>query len=306
MSKEQVLPSFFVVGAQKAGTTTLHDRLSGEAGVVLPSIKETHFFSHDTRYQKGIDWYLSQFHGGKDAVLAGEVDPDYMFYPEAAARIKKHVGPSRFVFIFRNPVDRAYSHHLMALRRTVEALPFPEALAAEERRKSWSDETYMSNLSYMERGKYSEQVRRFESVLPGSDFLFIRYEDLFSSENGAATYERICRFTGLGAPARPFDISKRSNPASEPRFRFITRMIYGRSPLKKAVGKLIPSDMLKLKLAMFIEKANLIGIKKKEKGWRDSVPGWVWETAQKEAAELGRLTGLDFSDWFEKSRALKP
>lgn len=302
MSKEQVLPSFFVVGAQKAGTTTLHDWLSGEAGVVLPSIKETHFFSHDTRYQKGIDWYLSQFQGGKDAVLAGEVDPDYMFYPEAPGRIRKHVGPSKFVFIFRNPVDRAYSHYLMSLRRSIETLPFPEALDAEEKRKSWADETYMSNLSYIERGKYSEQVKRFESALPGSEYLFLRYEDLFTPEKGTATYERVCRFIGLCAPTKPFDTSKRSNQASEPRFRFVSRMLYGESLFKKAVGKLIPSEMLKLKLAMQIEKANLTGIKKKDHGWRDSVPGWVWEAAHREAVELEKLTGLDFSGWSETSR----
>ncbi len=300
MSKGQALPSFFVVGAQKAGTTTLHGWLSGEAGVVLPSIKETHFFSHDTRYQKGIDWYLSQFQDSKGDALAGEVDPDYMFYPEAPVRIKKHVGTSRFVFIFRNPVDRAYSHYLMSLRRSIETLPFPAALAREKERMNIADVKYMSHLSYMERANYCAQVRRFESVLSGSDFLFIRYEDLFSSGKGAATYERVCKFVGLDAPARPFDISKRSNPASEPRYRSLSRMIYGQSPLKRVIGKLIPSDALKLRIATLVEKANLTAIQNKDKDWKNSVPGWVWDAAEKEARELGKLTGLDFSGWVKK------
>lgn len=300
MSKKLIPPSFFVVGAQKAGTTTLHDWLAGEGTIAMPSIKETHFFSHDALYRKGIEWYLRQFNGGKDDGLTGEVDPDYMFYPETPGRIRKHVGKAKFIFIFRNPVDRAYSHYLMALRRTVETLAFHEALVSEVKRKSWSDELYMSNLSYMERGRYSEQVRRFQSVMPDSDFLFLRYEDLFSSKMGVATYERVCKFIGLGAPCMPFDIKKRSNPASEPRFRFISRLLYGRSSFKKAMGMLVPSDMLKLKLAMFIENANLTSIKKKEVGWKESVPIWVWEEAQREAIELGRLTGLDFSSWSEK------
>jgi hypothetical protein len=76
-------PSFFVVGAQKAGTTTIHQWLSRQPDVCLPAIKETHFFSHRDRFEKGTAWYLAQFEGGGTDRIRGEIDPDYAFIEES-------------------------------------------------------------------------------------------------------------------------------------------------------------------------------------------------------------------------------
>ena len=59
MNNNKLLPSFFVVGGQKCGTTTLHNWLNQERFISLPEYKETHYFSRD--YSKGINWYLNQF-----------------------------------------------------------------------------------------------------------------------------------------------------------------------------------------------------------------------------------------------------
>jgi len=82
------LPSFFVVGAQKAGTTTLHNWLNQQPGFCLPKTKETHFFSDPSRYARGLQWYINQYHECEQTDIYGEIYPDYGFYPDAAGRIK--------------------------------------------------------------------------------------------------------------------------------------------------------------------------------------------------------------------------
>ena len=72
----------YIIGAQKSGTTTLHDLLSNHNQISLPKIKETHFFSHDEVFSKGFNWYLNQFN--LDNKIICEVDPSYLFFEKSA------------------------------------------------------------------------------------------------------------------------------------------------------------------------------------------------------------------------------
>ncbi|MFT4684416.1 MAG: hypothetical protein ACI863_001019, partial [Flavobacteriales bacterium] len=53
--------NFYCVGAQKAGTTTLHDILNQHPDVFLPKTKEAHFFDNDEKFEKGLEWYENTF-----------------------------------------------------------------------------------------------------------------------------------------------------------------------------------------------------------------------------------------------------
>ena len=87
------LPNFMCVGAQKAGTTTLHDILKKHPDIYLPREKETKFFVFDDQYQKGIKFYEREYFSkwrGQKAV--GEIDPTYMFCDHASERIYECLG----------------------------------------------------------------------------------------------------------------------------------------------------------------------------------------------------------------------
>ena len=303
MDKTRKLPSFFVIGAQKSGTTTLHDRLRAEAGISLPGCKETHFFSLDDIYGRGLEWYYSQFDQSKQVRdnLIGEVDPDYIFYKDTPERIRTMIGKPRFVLLLRNPIDRAYSHYLMSLRRCIETLPFAEALKAEQERCGRQDREYLAHFSYMARGRYCSQIERYMMAFPGSEFLFVKYDELFSADAGQEAYDRICRHIGLASTPKAFDAGKRSNAASRPRIKFFSDFLHGRSPVKKAVGRLIPSREVKLKIAMFLERMNRSPVKAGKSGWRCSVPSRFFDAANTEILALERLTGLKLQDWVRKN-----
>ena len=94
MNEKHKLPSFFVVGGQKCGTTTLHDWFKQDSRISLPLYKETHFFS--TSFSYGFKWYIKQFNN-KNYQIRGEVDPSYMLYPDAFNRINNFVSNPKFM-----------------------------------------------------------------------------------------------------------------------------------------------------------------------------------------------------------------
>jgi hypothetical protein len=295
------LPSFFCVGVQKAGTTTFHNWLSRQPDVCLPTIKETHFFSHDDRFVKGTDWYLSQFEGGRKDSVFGEVDPDYAFYEQAPHRIKKFVPNPKFIFIFRHPIERALSHYMMSVRRGFETLSFEEALLAEEDRCSSRNKHYLSHYSYLARGRYVEQVSRFQKIFPDAEFFFLKFDDLFNQKTCVATYRNICRFIGLNSTPITPDLTQKLNPASKSRSKFIQKILYENSRLKRLTGSIIRSSDTKLKIALWLERLNQKSLTKSEiSGLEVAFPPEIWEGVKKEILELEKITSLKLKNWFSK------
>lgn len=296
------LPSFLVVGVQKAGTTTLHNWLSQQPDVCLPRIKETHFFSDEGRFALGVDWYVKQFPNcGKEAIV-GEVDPDYAFYERAPLRIRQMIGSPRFIFIFRHPVDRAYSHYRMSVRRGYEPLSFRAAVLAESDRLSGSGRIFsLKHHSYLARGRYSEQVVRYRDVFDSADFLYINFDDLVSPRTRCEIYARVCEFIGVRSSFHLADLDMVSNPASMSRSILVRDLIYKQSPVKKLVGRLLRSKSLKRHIAMALDRWNRKPVNKaEENNDRAELPQSVTDELAEEIARLEMVTGLDLQEWLRR------
>jgi hypothetical protein len=294
------LPSFFVVGAQKAGTTTLHDWLALQPGVSLPTIKETHFFSEEEKFVKGLPWYSQWYRPIPMDSIVGEIDPEYMFFPEALNRIRRTIkGSVRFLFLLRNPLDRAHSQYQMSKRRGYEDLTFPEALAREKERLMAPENRFaLDHHSYLARGRYCEQIRRFKEIFPDSPLLFIKFDDLFLSDEKLKIYQEICEFIGVPASAVVLsEPDKKSNTSSTPRSRFIRDLVYRKYPIKSMIGKLIPSEKVKLYLAQKLDSLNQKPAQRTRTEWKKKVQAIFKEECNREVRELESLTGLNLGDW---------
>lgn len=164
-------PDFIIVGAQKAGTTSLYSTLSQSKNIKLSFKKEVHFF--DQNYQRGDRWYrahfpLEIFSKGKQI---GEATPSYIFCPFSAERLVQLLPGIKLILMLRDPVDRAVSHYFKQVRRGTEAREIREALFGSiERVKEietrmmsgdFSDQTEYYLTSYLQRGLYLEQIKRF-------------------------------------------------------------------------------------------------------------------------------------------------
>jgi hypothetical protein len=211
----RALPDFVIIGAQKAGTTSLFRYLLEHPDVIGPAEKEVHFF--DGRYDRGMRWYRSRFPlratldrgaGNGRRRMTFEASPYYLAHPFVAARMHEHLPDVKLIVLLRDPVERAWSHYRDNVSRGTESEPFHDALRAEAERlepglaniaRGIDPGSDYRNYGYVERGKYAEQLAGWFAVYPREQFLIVESRDLF--EDSEATYDRVLDFVGLDVPS---------------------------------------------------------------------------------------------------------
>ncbi len=116
------LPNFLVIGAPKAGTTSLHDYLRAHPQVYMAPVKAARFFCYKGQTNRAkypaatLADYEALFAGVRDETAIGEATAIYLEHPDAAARAHAVIPKARIVAILREPVQRAFSIHQMNLR----------------------------------------------------------------------------------------------------------------------------------------------------------------------------------------------
>jgi hypothetical protein len=208
-ARRRPLPSFLVIGAQKAGTTALYAYLRWHPGITGPSWKEVSFF--DRHWWRGERWYRGHFPLRAGGRLVGEASPSYLFHPLAPERVRSLVPDVKLVALVRDPVARAYSHYQHELALGREPLSFEEALAAEPERTRGEVERLVADprafsrawwgQTYVARGLYAEQLERWLAVFDRERLLVVRTEDL--GERPAETYGSILAFLGAAPHSLP-------------------------------------------------------------------------------------------------------
>ena len=139
------LPDFIVIGAAKSGTTSLYEMICRHPRVLPAARKEINYFDDPRMHERGALWYRRHFPTALEkrlprAKLTGEATPSYFPHPAAPARAARAVPRAKLILALRNPVDRAYSHYNMRLRRGRESMTFEDALEYEEGRTAWDRE----------------------------------------------------------------------------------------------------------------------------------------------------------------------
>jgi len=196
-------PTFMIIGAQKAGTTSLHQYLGEHPDVGMPTTKEVHYF--DFEAQRPLDWYRAHFPLRGSCSHTGEATPLYLFHPAVPARVRAALPDVRLIVLLRDPVERAYSHHNYEVALGFEELSFDEAVAREperlagEEQRILADPGYRSyafqHYSYVSRGLYSGQLERWFEHFPREQFLVLAAERLFTDPAG--TLHEVQRWLGL-------------------------------------------------------------------------------------------------------------
>ena len=295
--RSSLRPSFFVVGAQKAGTTTLHDWLTELPDVRLPAIKETHFFSEDARYARGEGWYLSQFRGaGGAGAVAGEVDPEYLYAETAAGRLAAFAPEARVVAVLRDPLKRAWSHFQMTQARGLEPLGFAEALEAEAERLRTGGAHARMHFSYLDRGRYADHVERLQAALPAAAFEIVTFEALFHPETRLPTLERIVRFIGSRADVAALDLEQRSNAAHRPRWAWINGLLHHDRTERRRWTAWVPASW-KERAWVVLARLNQRAAPAAAASEMPEVPGWVRAWADEQAAAVRTRLGVDVAAW---------
>lgn len=114
----RVLPNFVIVGAMKAGTTSLYQYIGTHPAVFMAQPKEIDFFNR--HWDNGRKWYEDHFRSVAGAEAVGEVSANYAKahrWPETARRMASLIPEARLIYVLREPVERMrshYQHHVVA------------------------------------------------------------------------------------------------------------------------------------------------------------------------------------------------
>lgn len=196
--RSRLEPDFIIGGAQRCGTTSLFRTLAQHPDVVVPlSGKGVHYFDTADSFARGRAWYVGHFPIAATARIrtrgrarTGEASPYYVFHPLAAARIAQTVPDAKMLVLVRDPVERAFSAWKQERARGFEDQEFEAALDLEGQRlegeveRILADPTYQSfshqHHAYVARGRYAEQLRRVQSVLPAGALMVVETDDVLT------------------------------------------------------------------------------------------------------------------------------
>jgi hypothetical protein len=191
--RPHALPDFVVVGAQKAGTSSLYGQLAAHPSVIPALRKEVHFFDRPraplARYR---DWFptvdaLARVAARTGRGITGEATPYYLCHPAVPRRLREAVPEVRVIAVLRDPVGRAVSGYHHAVRVGDERRPIEVALdpsAAEDlppaSAVAWYDDprSPLRLHGYLARGRYAEQLERWFAVFPREHLLVLDSHEL--------------------------------------------------------------------------------------------------------------------------------
>lgn len=178
------LPDFLIIGACKAGTTTLWRYLQRHERIHMLEPKEPEFFAKDDVYSRGVEWYKSLFTAAPPDKVCGEASTTYSRWPhfgDVPERIHRASPSIKLVYMLRHPADRAYSHYRHRMRLNVPRMTFEEALA--------------SDAMFVDSSNYIMQIEKFLERFPRESLRCVLLDDLKRSPG--ETLDGLQRFLGL-------------------------------------------------------------------------------------------------------------
>lgn len=188
--ENRALPNFMIIGTQKGGTTSLYRYLEKHPQL-SPNyvVKELSFF--DELFDRGEDWYRSNFPTRKPNYLYFEGCTHYLFNPLVPERVKAHIPDVKVIALLRNPIERTFSSYKHQVRAGRENLSFEDAIEAEpgrlngELERMLNEPKYFSynynHFSYIERSKYDAQIENWLRHFSIDNMLILSSEEFFSA-----------------------------------------------------------------------------------------------------------------------------
>lgn len=273
--------NFLIIGATKSATTWLQQSLQQDASVYMPD-PELHFFSRN--FEKGQDWYLSQFDNSPTHCMIGEKSNSYMDTPGVADRIKAALPKVLLIAQLRNPVDRAYSDYCMLYRRGEVGRDIAEYL----------DPRVASGSRFLNGGLYYQQLRQYLDRFPSEQLKVLLYENIRAApqEQLNSVRDFLSLKLELRVPPVEKKIKDKTDPVISPSLRHILK------PLKPVLAPFRNNVVLKALRSVIAHETEYSPL-------TPDLCERLIDFYAPEAEKLERVIDLDLSPWLNNVSAVK-
>ncbi len=199
------LPNFLVIGAAKAGTTSLHEYLTLHPQIFMARSKSPAFFDPRLRWDLGVEWYKSNF----DARFSinGEVSPQYTLFPTVSGvpkKIRDILGAPKLIYSIRDPIDRLLSEY----REIMDQWPSPRPFDVTNIETDWKQSIQSSC--------YFFQLSQYLEFFPRRSIFVMLLERLKS--NPRVVLREIFRFLGVDEDFRSSTYERRFNAGENKKY----------------------------------------------------------------------------------------
>jgi hypothetical protein len=296
------LPSLFLVGAPKCGTTSLAAWLGAHPGVFMSTPKEPGFFAPDvasSRRAHTLHDYGALFRRAGETQVLAEASTSYLRSRIAVARILTAVPGARFVVCLRNPIDMAPSVHGQLLRTGREPIAdFETAWNLQAARKRAPtprrDDHNPADLQYAEMCRLGAQVEAFLAVAPRARVRFVFLDDL--KADPAAIYRETLAFAGLPDDGRrDFPVFNARRTPRSPRFAQASRRA---SATLRLLGIGAGTG-----LGTMLNRWNETPVDPAAAAPGPRLARLLRDTFHDDILRLARATGCNLDHWLEEQRA---
>ena len=282
---------FFIVGAPKAGTTSLYHYLNEHSEIEMSSQKEPDFFSDQSLQKKKLYYdknridtlekYNSLFER-EDVILRGDSSVSYLFYEDVPHKIITYNPDAKIIIMLRNPIDRAFSHYLMDYSLGLISESFETIIQKQSKHKN-------ANLfyqQYIQVSEYSKQIKRYLEVFSKENIHFIDYEDFKNDTSDVVS--SVFLFLGVNDDFQPY-LKKKYNTYTAPKNRFI-RHVYSFVAFRKMVANILSKNLTKT-------IRNLLFRSDKKPQLPELTRNFLKKHFESDVRELSELLNKDFTKW---------
>jgi hypothetical protein len=286
-----MLPNFMIVGAPKAGTTSLYHYLSRHPEIFMSNPKELNFFSnqeikeqelyYDNFVINSLERYKDIFAGSIGKKAIGEASVSYLFYPKTPQKIKEVIPDAKIIILLREPISRAYSHYLMDYRLGYVNFSFDDVVFKRKEDKN-IDLFYQQ---YISLGLYYEQVKRYVDTF-GKDRVKIYFQDDFKNDPVCILLD-IYNFLGVD-PRFCYEIEKEHNVFFMPKNKIVD-FLY-KSSLRSLIASLLPRSIKEKIIEIAFEQKQKPKMNKQTKEY-------LYDIYRDDIANLEKLIGVDLNSW---------
>ncbi|WP_299740436.1 sulfotransferase [uncultured Roseobacter sp.] len=313
------LPDFVVIGAAKAGTTSLHALLDRHPDIFMPRVKEPEFFARDDRYAAGVEAYAQGFAEARADQTVGEASTIYSLSPlfgQTAARMNAHLPQAKLIYVMRDPVARAYSYYVQILKnyqnvtgdravhRSFEefVLPEPHSTAAPREKAFSTANAHLPDVPELclAGSEYVQQIMAYRAHFDADRFLFLKFEDFVTDRAGVL--RQVTDFLGLSPLADAvFEEASVTRNVSKAHFNALEETVT-LDGMRKRAGPLwalrqaVPTPLREMLRRQAVRRspAPTAHI---PPPMQDETRALLRTRFAAQIPELERLTGLTFAEW---------